>query len=156
MNSLTEKFIKGLKNFNLTREDIINQNFKYCGGYKLDYKENDKKYHYNYFKLFFKEKLKNNPYWIPELKSDCICGHSIIENCWIINNNGLILTLGNCCIKKFIPKSSRTCEICDEPHKNRIVNRCNECRIGICDKCNKSCNEQYKLCWNCFNNNHED
>ena len=118
MSKLTEKFIKGLQKYNLNVEDI--KKFKYCGG--------NQGRHYNYFKLFFEETLKKNPGWYPELKNECICDHHIQENCYIINNSGLILTIGNCCIKKFILKKYRTCEICECPHKNRIVNKCNDCR----------------------------
>ena len=140
MHELTEKFIKGLEKYNLTREDIDKQNFKYCGGNKGS--------HLNYFESFFKKRLK----WSPANTDHCICGHRISENCYIINNSEeILLILGNCCIKKFVPKSTRTCEKCECPHKNRVVNRCNKCRIGICDKCNKKCKRKYKLCWNCFN-----
>jgi len=141
MNNLTDKFIKGLQNYNLTQKDIKNQNFKYCGG--------NEGRHNNYFKIFFKKKLEENPRWIPEFKEECVCGHKIKENCYIINDSNIILTLGNCCIKKFVPKSGRTCEVCQSPHKNRIVNRCNECRVGICDKCDKECSRKYSLCWKC-------
>ena len=129
MSDLSKKFIKGLKNYNLTHEDIINQNFKYCGGNTGS--------HHNYFKICFKNELKKNPNWMPDFKNVCICGHQISENCYIINDSNRILTLGNCCIKRFVPKSGRTCEICGESHRNRIINKCNNCRVGFCDKCNK-------------------
>jgi hypothetical protein len=120
MSNISEKFINGLMNYSLTLDDIKNQDFKYCGG--------DKGRHYNYFRLFFKDKLdKDNSWYIP-YSSHCVCGHYIEENCYIINNTGRILILGNCCIKKFVPKSTRTCEICENIHKNRTINRCNNCR----------------------------
>lgn len=145
MSNLSAKFIKGLKNYNLSQEDIVTQNFKYCGG--------NAGCHHNYFKIFFKNELKKNSnMMMPALKDACICGHQISDNCYIINDSQRILTLGNCCIKRFVPKSGRTCEICGEPHRNRIINKCNLCRIGFCDKCNKECNKKYKLCWDCFNN----
>jgi hypothetical protein len=131
---LTNKFINGLKNYDLTYDDILNNNWKYCGG------RNGR--HLNYFKL----SCKNDN--LPDYVNKCVCGHFIEENCFITNGNQ-ILVLGNCCIQKFIPKSSRTCENCGEPHKNRIVNRCNYCRIGICDICNKKCNKLYKKCYHC-------
>jgi hypothetical protein len=140
---LTKKFIKGLKNYNLTQEDIINNNFRYCGG--------DNKSHLNYYKLIFKEKK------LPDKKCNCICGHDISENCYITDGN-IILTLGNCCIKKFLPKdkSGRTCEKCGNPHKNRICNLCNICRYGKnCAKCGieKNMNYiKYELCYNCYFN----
>ena len=36
--------------------------------------------------------------------NNCICGHDIVENCFVENiYNGNVLTIGNCCIKKFFP-----------------------------------------------------
>ena len=131
--ALHKKFIKGLAEYNLTEEEV-KKNWKYCGG--------DRGRHYNYFKL----SCPNDDE--PEHTNECVCKHYIEENCYITNGEE-ILVLGNCCIKKFLPKSGRTCELCDEPHKNRIVNRCNDCRFGICDKCNKKCNSNYKLCFDC-------
>ena len=131
---LTEKFIKGLKNYNLTYNEIKNNNWKYCGGRRGR--------HLNYFNLC----CKNDD--LPEKINECVCGHYIEENCYITDGEQ-ILVLGNCCIKKFIPKSSRTCEKCGEPHKNRVVNRCNNCRVGICDECDNKCDESYKKCYNC-------
>jgi hypothetical protein len=131
---LTAKFIKGLQNYNLTYDEIQSNGWKYCGG------RDDR--HLKYFKLVFKERP------LPIKQNKCVCGHHIEENCYITDGTQ-ILVLGNCCIKKFIPNSSRTCEKCGEPHKNRLVNRCHNCRIGICDNCGKICDETYKKCYNC-------
>lgn len=130
---LTDRFIKGLMEYNLTVDEI--KNWKYCGG---NYNP-----HYNYFRLC----CPNDD--LPDYEDRCACGHKIVENCYITDGEQ-ILVLGNCCIKRFIPKCGRTCEICEQPHKNRKVNRCNECRIGICDKCNNECNKNYKICYKCF------
>ena len=131
---LTNKFIKGLENYGLTYGEIKNSNWKYCGG-RIGR-------HLNYFKLC----CKNDD--LPDKVNECVCGHRIEENCYITDGEQ-ILVLGNCCIKKFIPKSSRTCEKCGEPHKNRVVNRCNNCRKGVCDECDKECEESYKKCYKC-------
>lgn len=160
---LTDKFIKGLANYDLTLCDIENGNWRYCGGRTGS--------HLNYFRLCCPEDD------LPPHAIECVCGHPIEENCYITNGEE-ILILGNSCIKKFIPKSSRTCEECGCPHqnrkdnkcndcrpkkkkgsktcercgslhRNRIVNRCNNCRKGICDKCDKKCSEQYDTCYNC-------
>ncbi len=133
---LTNRFIEGLKQYNLTYDEILSGNWKYCGG--------NKGRHFNYFVLF--SKGRDLPQ--PGEKYICVCGHHIVENCYI-TDNARILVLGNCCIKKFIPKSSRTCENCGKPHRNRKVNRCNLCRIGICETCNKKCNRKYKKCYDC-------
>lgn len=132
---LTKKIIEGLSNYNLTPEIIADNGWHYCGG--------NSGRHLNYFKLCFP--LKKLPTWTNK----CICGHDISENCYITDDDE-ILVLGNCCIKKFVPKSTRTCEICKEPHKNRIVNKCNSCRKGVCDECGKTCNDKYKKCYDCF------
>jgi len=110
---LTEKFIKGLQKYKLTYDEIKNSNWKYCGGRTGS--------HLNYFKLCHKG-LE-----LPTIQNHCVCGHSIKENCYITNDEQ-ILVLGNCCIKKFVVKSSRTCEKCGGAHKNRTVNKCNNCR----------------------------
>jgi len=135
--NLTKRFIKGLQNHNLTYEEIKNNNWIYCGG--------DSKNHFEYFKIFFKH--SNTP--IHESK--CICGHSIKENCYITDKNR-ILTLGNCCIKKFLSKSKsgRTCEDCGNPHKNRKNNKCNDCRKKMCKQCGKKTNNEYKYCYDCY------
>jgi hypothetical protein len=134
--NLTEKFIKGLQDYNLSLNDI--KGWKYVGG--------NKGRHLNYFKLIFGE---NSIDEMPIVEEYCVCGHKIKENCYISKGDQL-LVLGNCCIKKFIPKSSRTCELCEHPHKNRKVNRCNDCRRGVCDECGTRCNENYKTCYNCY------
>ena len=136
---LTKKFIKGLMEYNLSIEEIQNGDWKYCGG--------DKGRHLNYFKLTCPE--DDLPGWTNE----CVCSHAIVENCYITDGDN-ILILGNCCIKKFMPEglSGRTCSLCDAPHKNRIVDRCNDCREGLCDGCGKTINSNYKKCWQCKNN----
>lgn len=144
MSKLKDRFIEGLRlKYNLSYE-YVKENFIYCGG--------DTGRHLNYFKIFFKEKLNKTPKWFPKKSNNCVCGHYIQENCLIVDKNtNVIINVGNCCIKRFIPKNTRTCEICNNPHNNRIVNRCNDCRIGICDKCDKPCKEEFKLCFNCYN-----
>nr|QBK91274.1 MAG: hypothetical protein LCPAC202_02480 [Pithovirus LCPAC202] len=70
----------------------------------------------------------------PSSKNSCICSHPIIENCYIQNNNtNLILVVGNCCIKRFLPLESqgRACPKCQEPHRNRNDPWCDSCRGGI-------------------------
>jgi hypothetical protein len=110
---VTARFIRGLQEYDLTQEEI--KGWKYVGG----------------------NRGSGLKYWIlctdneelPEHHSTCVCGHDIIENCYIESPDGNdILVLGNHCVKRFIAKSSRTCEICEKPHRNRKINRCNECK----------------------------
>jgi hypothetical protein len=140
---LTNKFYNELEaKYKITKENLINEGWHYCGG--------DNKHHQNYFDLY----NKSYEYFEQPKKVDkCICQHIIKENCYITNkDNTCILVLGNCCIKHFLPegKSGRTCQDCGAIHKNRIVNRCNNCRYQKCDNCNKSNHSGYKLCYYCY------
>jgi hypothetical protein len=69
---------------------------------------------------------------------ECICGHWIKEHCYIITHTNQILALGNCCIEKFITKHKKLCDICERPHKNRITNKCKECKKEILDELKQS------------------
>jgi len=137
-----DKFVKGLKDkYDLEYQDV-KSNWKYCGGNKT-------KRHKNYFKLLYPE------YDFPTYDSTCVCGHCIIENCYITDGKEFLI-LGNCCIKAFLEKSGRTCELCGEPHKNRKVNKCNNCKIKYCITCEKEKNPlyiKYKRCYDCYCDN---
>jgi hypothetical protein len=56
--------------------------------------------------------------------------------------------IGSECINKFLEKR-RTCSKCGEEHRNRIVNRCNDCRWGMCDYCDRTIDPKYRVCYNC-------
>jgi hypothetical protein len=138
MTNIQKRFMKGLEKYGLTIEEVRN-NWYYSGGNMGS--------HLNYFKL----KYKQAPFY--EEEDECVCGHSIKENCYITNDEE-VLILGNCCIKRFMPKnkSGRTCERCKNPHKNRVVNLCNECRYKYCKDCGiEKFDKKYKLCYNCWN-----
>ena len=132
--SLSDRFIEGLKKYNITYDEIINSGWKYIGG--------DSGADLRYFKLCCKGRE------MPKHEDYCVCGHAIKNNCYI-NHGEQILILGNCCVKKFIPQSSRTCESCNKTHKNRIINKFNDCRKGFCDICGIRVNEKYKKCFTC-------
>ena len=128
--TLTEKFIEGLKNYNLTYDDLIKYGWMYAGG---DYDE-----HLRYFLLI----TNGTNLTQPDKKKFCICGVSIKRNAYIMNRDKtLMLVIGSCCIKRFVPKKTRTCEICEKPHRNRKVNKCNDCisnsKKKICNICAK-------------------
>ncbi|CCV01994.1 hypothetical protein IIV22A_150R [Invertebrate iridescent virus 22] len=107
------KFMEELTKYSV--EDITKQ-WKYIGG-------NTKRHLTKYETLFFKK---------PDLphSNKCICTHDIEENCYIKNViNEQILIVGNCCINKFLNiDTSKKCERCNEPHKNKKNNYCNTCR----------------------------
>lgn len=113
--AITKRFIEGLKQYNVTLEEIKGGNWRYCGG--------DSGYRYEYLRLS-NPKLKQ-----PDHKDKCVCGHDIVENCYITNGKE-VLVLGNVCVKRFLPAnlSGRNCSECGNAHKNRNVNKCNECR----------------------------
>jgi len=112
--------------------------WEYCGG--------DNGPHLKKWKLFTQSK----PGWNkPKHKNYCVCGHYIVNNCYIYNKGlNKIKILGSCCVKKFT-NFDLLCEDCNQPHKNRKVNRCNKCRKGKCDKCGGKCSECYKVCYKC-------
>ncbi len=110
---VTKKFLKGLKQYGISYDEL--KTWKYCGGNLGRHKK--------YFKLCY----PNEDF--PEQSFECVCGHHITENCYITDPSGDgLLILGNECIKKFIPNSSRTCEVCGSVHRNRKVNKCNKCK----------------------------
>lgn len=134
--STPEHFLKRVENelseYGMTLKDL--EGWRYCGGTNGP--------HLKYWKIQFKDMP------LPDRVNKCLCRHPIVENCYITDGKE-ILVLGNCCIKRFVPKCTRTCERCGEPHKNRVVNRCNDCRVGVCDGCGKEIDETYKKCYKC-------
>jgi len=64
----------------------------------------------------------------PNSEVLCICGHEIIQNCWLRNKNNKeqIAILGNDCINFWV--NPKLCERCGEIHRNRKDNFCKKCR----------------------------
>lgn len=110
--NISKRFENGLKRFNITPDDL-KSDWKYCGG--------DRGRHLNYFKVVCPDDVE------PKHEDRCICGHRIKENCYITDGK-FILNLGNCCVKRFLQKTTRTCEVCGCSHRNRKDNRCKKCR----------------------------
>lgn len=110
-DTISKRFINGLKKHNLTYEEIKN-NWEYIGG--------EKGHHLKYFNKYINEE-------IPEHRNHCICGHKIKNNCFISDGN-LVLSIGESCINKFLPKKRKTCDKCKCNHRNRKDNLCNKCR----------------------------
>jgi hypothetical protein len=137
--SLTEKFIRGLKHYGYDSLEAFNKaKFKYHGGSGNESAR-------RYWKLL----EGTNPF--PEETNECVCGHYIELHFYICSKDGL-LTIGCCCILKFIPSGMRrTCEICGDVHRNRKNNLCNGCREGRCVKCGDLClKKNYKYCSRCY------
>jgi hypothetical protein len=96
--------------------------------------------------------IKSNPEMFLHLElpppiSECVCEHWIKYNHWITDGEK-VLVVGSCCRLQFFA-SGRNCGICHSPHLNRTVNRCNKCRMGICDKCNQECEPKHSKCSVC-------
>lgn len=147
-HKLNAKLLKGLKEkYNITAKDILDQEYKYAGG---TYDENNKG-HFRYWNILIQQKpyLKK-----PDLTNECVCGHDIIHNFYIINKYDNILVLGKCCltfINIFIEKSKRTCGWCSREHRNTKFNLCNECKQEACKICgNKKEKSYYKMCNICY------
>ena len=134
-------FVNGLKELGLEYNHVI-KNWKYCGG---NSKTGTEMRHLNYWKLLYPDEE------LPEYGDECVCGHKITNNCYITYNDE-ILILGNCCIKKFLPKDNagRTCDECGKSHRNRKINKCNDCKIGYCLNCHKPCERYYTKCYKCM------
>jgi len=131
---LSKRFYTGLVEYNLTKEEIENGDWVYAGGDQCGA-------HLNYFKIVFPEAES-----LPEHEDHCVCNHPIKWNCYIRHKvTNEVIVLGNCCIKKFIPKSMRTCGMCGEPHKNRKDNYCNDCRKHLAEQ--KRRNKIKKVVW---------
>lgn len=70
----------------------------------------------------------------PESTNKCACGRYLEDvtfPCFIYNvKSHKVLTLGECCYDRFtkVKPESNVCADCHRPHRNRIGNRCNECR----------------------------
>lgn len=136
-NSYIKNFYEGLlQKYGVTREGL--SAYRYCGG-------DGQLHHRNYFELFFFK--KDAP--IPPQESECVCGHYIEENCYMVDAQNNFIVLGNCCIKRYMPNHYRSCDICGARHKNRKVNRCNDCRRGKCDGCGRDCSTSRRICYAC-------
>lgn len=137
---LNKSLINGFIELGLDPDDI-KENYKYSGG---DYDS-----HLNYFNLIFKKNIS----YIQKSKQ-CVCKVKIIHNCYITKNNDIdtLIIIGNCCIKRFMKYTGRTCDDCDEPHRNSSMNKCNECKKKYrkCE-CGNIINKKYKSCFVCKN-----
>ena len=112
---VTDRFIEGLVQHDLTLEEIQSGDWRYCGG-ETGHRQKD----------FHLSQPGREP---PNHEDECVCGHLIRENCYITNGDRVIV-LGNVCVKRFLPpeKSGRNCSDCGCRHNNLKVDLCNVCR----------------------------
>ena len=123
-NKYFKKLCENLELLGLNYEDV-KRDYRYSGGCNGEVRHN------RYFTNCFPNKET------PKLVEECLCEHPIQENCYISKDFQIdtILILCNCCIKRFIPASSRTCEVCQKSHRNTKTNYCNDCKDTY-KKCN--------------------
>ena len=154
--SLSKKFWKGLEEkHGLTYEDIIEQGWTNAGGVS---NRNDR--HMRYF-LMITQGTNLQP---PPHLDYCVCDHDIVYNYYIIDRaRTKLIVIGSCCINLFMPENrrGRTCDECEKPHRNRKVNKCNDCksiskkkRCDICEKPHRNrkvnkCNDCKDKCSRC-------
>jgi predicted nucleic acid-binding Zn ribbon protein len=111
-NTYIKKIKTNLAEINKTWEEFVNA--KYRGG--------DTGEHYNYWITT----CGNSK--LPPHSTHCICGHAIERNQYIQFEDDIIYVLGSCCIKKYVTKSKRTCDVCGATHKTQTVNLCKDCK----------------------------
>lgn len=126
IDKLHTKFIDGIwQKHEVSEQDLHDGKWTYAGGTKGS--------HARYFLLLYGT--------APPLQQEesCVCDHHIERNCFIKNKDDDLITIGICCIEKFMPKEcgKRTCKECGKNHINRAINKCNECKTK-CPHCNNS------------------
>jgi len=152
---LSKRFMENLlADYNMTIEQLNEEGWMYCGGDGgMDGKESS---HRKWYIMMFGIEP------IMEHVSNCVCGHHIYENCYICSKDKKeLITLGNCCIKRFIDNCGRQCSRCETPHQNSKSTLCKDCvkadkivekikKMKKCEKCNeRHRNRKDNLCNNC-------
>jgi len=123
--------IKGFQNiYNLNINDVV-KDFMRVGDDSIGGQ--------NQFKLLMGDDVP-----LPNTTYKCVCGHKILHNCFIANRKtNKVITLGNCCVKRFKGALNKRCDNCNKHHKNRSDNLCNECRLlKKCTRCNNNYNKK--------------
>jgi hypothetical protein len=115
---LSLRFVNGLRQYDLTKEEI--KSWRYVGGGHLDDAVKNEVLNEKFRKQFPKAP-------VPPLTEHCVCGHRIKENAFITDGKQ-ILTLGNCCVRRFCETGTKkTCGLCGNPWKGKTL-LCRECR----------------------------
>lgn len=99
--------------------------------------------HRERWKLLFDGRKK------PATEISCVCGHSIVENCYLYSRSlNEVVVLGNCCIRRFLPRAEdrlKKCVVCACRHRNRHK-LCNICREKCCRRSKLDSNLQCPRC----------
>lgn len=167
MSKLYDLFFKCLKeNYKISKDQFEKYNFQYAGAFNPPLNIPDKsliyptysKYFTTYFKIYFTPILFNKIKLRLLYSDKCICGKFIKINCFIYSKSeDILLIIGSCCNKNFNSNSNKKfCFKCNNEHKNKKNNLCNNCRnyYKTCKDCdeiiiikNKYCN----LCYSKYN-----
>lgn len=115
---MSKRFVEGLKNYDLTKEEI--QDWYYVGGGHTNNPYRNMILNQKYLRYYPKAK-------IPPLTDECVCGHRIQENAFISNGKQLLI-LGSCCVKRFTEKGTKqVCKGCKQLWKGKSV-YCKKCK----------------------------
>ena len=107
--------------------------------------------HYNYWTMTKKSYNLTDQNIPQNLTNKCLCNEEIQNDCWIMNKKTFeMLVVGNVCIKKFTKGTLRVCDECGAKHRNRKLNKCNDCKVGYCCDCGKSNDNGYVRCYLCY------
>jgi hypothetical protein len=145
---LYKAFLNGIIQLGISEEEI--KKWHYCGGRKFTTSDDGFECHEKYYRLCCPQKE-----FLEQIQW-CVCGHAIINNGYIYNENrewDSIIRIGSCCIKQFMSNGMRrTCETCNLIHQNRLVNKCNICRYKCCgfpvkkdEKCTVCKKKEYEM-----------
>lgn len=134
--NITNRFIEGMLNYNLTSEEIDSGAWKYCGGDQGTHRE------------YFYKKFPNTK--LPNHTETCVCGvNNLVKNFYITDSTE-ILIIGSECINSHIPgKKFRNCNICGTEYRKRKdnIDKCKDCRDKYCDKCDEPYQNDEKKCY---------
>lgn len=128
----------GLEDIGYTIEEL-QQNWIYCGsnGGRWD---GEKFKHPGRLQYWIQHcKHRGCDETLPDWEPECHCGQKLYtENAYLTTKKSDedgeydYIVIGSCCIKTFMPYGlSKMCEDCEQPHKNRKDNKCNDCREKI-------------------------
>ena len=160
MTTIESNHAKKFKNGLMARwgitPEILGNDYIYCGGFASEEYLNDGTEEAIQNKEAIAEKLQEawekSPLNIYEwedfreqMKEERCCCYTPIEWNYVFaltkdpTNVDKVIILGSECVKKYIDKDFRKkrCVRCGEKHQNRVVDRCNECRLD--DPKNRFC-----------------
>jgi len=155
--NISQRFLDGLQQYNLTISEIQESGWKYAGG-------DTEGGPLNYFQLIFHADPINIYPLFHEgapIPDKCICGKSIERHYFITNtDNSNLLCIGSECIKRFLPENlqRRVCTLCMNSHKRTKNTICFPCEEQIKEEKKKLCVDcgktkqypQYDRCRDCY------